>query len=133
MKNGDVQSEAGVTITAIPAYNIRPEALQYHPKGRDNGYVLTGGDCSVYIAGDTEDTPEMRALRNIHIAFIPMNLPYTMSVEKAAEGVLALKPKVVYPYHYRNPDSQSDTNLFKTLVEAGDPAIGVQLADWYHA
>jgi L-ascorbate metabolism protein UlaG (beta-lactamase superfamily) len=131
MKNGDVISEEGLSIQAIPAYNIRQEALQYHPKGRDNGYVLEGGDTRVYIAGDTEGIPEMRALKDIDIAFIPMNLPYTMSVEDAADAVLAFKPAKVYPYHYRGMDGLSDVEKFKQLVQASSSAIEVELGNWY--
>src|SRR5690606_30681783 len=95
------QHRGRVAIAAIPAYNLTPERLQYHPKGRDNGYVLSLGPLQLYIAGDTEDIPEMRTLRDIDIAFVPMNLPYTMTVEQAASAVLAFKPGVVYPYHDR--------------------------------
>lgn len=127
MKNGDTQTFGGIRVDAIPAYNIRPEALQYHPQGRDNGYVLESDGTRVYIAGDTEGTQEMRALTDIDIAFVPMNLPYTMPVEDAAQAVLAFKPRQVYPYHYR----QSDVEQFKSLVNAGDPDIEVILAQWY--
>jgi len=130
MKNGNLREEKGFTIEAIPAYNIRQEALQYHPKGRDNGYVLESGGIRVYVAGDTEDTPEMRALQNIDIAFIPMNLPYTMSYEKAAEAVLAFTPSRVYPYHYE-ASGRAHTEKFKQLVEASNPDIEIILADWY--
>lgn len=127
MKNGDVQTINGISIQAVPAYNLRPEALQYHPQGRDNGYVLEASGTRVYIAGDTEDTPEMRALQDIDIAFVPMNLPYTMTVEAAASGTLAFAPRTVYPYHYRDSDIQK----FKQLVEAGNPNIQVILGPWY--
>lgn len=131
MKNGDVQKLGGLSVQAVPAYNLRPEAQQFHPKGRDNGYVLEGGDTRVYIAGDTEGTPEMRALQDIDIAFVPMNLPYTMSVEDAADAVLTFKPAQVYPYHYRGQSGLSDVQKFKTLVGTGNPAVKVILADWY--
>lgn len=86
---------------AIPIYNL-PETLDSrHPRGRGNGYVLTLGGKNVYLSGDTEDTAEMRALRNIDVAFVCMNLPYTMDVQQAAQGGLAFKPAIVYPYHYR--------------------------------
>lgn len=127
LKNGDTHTVGPLTITAIPAYNLRAEALKYHPQGRDNGYLLESYGNRVYVAGDTEGTPEMHALQNIDIAFIPMNLPYTMPIEDAAEAVLAFKPKQVYPYHYRD----SDINEFKSLVNAGDPNIEVLLAKWY--
>ncbi|MBX4192028.1 MBL fold metallo-hydrolase [Candidatus Parcubacteria bacterium] len=131
MKNGDTKEIGGVSITAVPAYNLHQEALQFHPKGRDNGYVLEAQGERVYIAGDTEGTTEMRALKNIDIAFVPMNLPYTMSVNDAADAVLAFKPKHVYPYHYRGPEGLSDTEKFKKLVQAGDSSIEVILQDWY--
>ena len=127
MKNGDTATVGPLTVRAIPAYNLRADALKYHPQGRDNGYVLEAEGTRVYIAGDTEGTPEMRALKDIDIAFVPMNLPYTMSTEDAAQAVLAFKPRIVYPYHYRG----SDVGQFKSLVEAGDPSIQVVLAAWY--
>jgi L-ascorbate metabolism protein UlaG (beta-lactamase superfamily) len=124
MKNGDTMEAAGVKIEAVPAYNTTADRTKFHPKDRDNGYVLTFGDKRVYIAGDTEDTPEMRALTNIDVAFLPMNLPYTMDIEHAADAVKAFKPKVVYPYHY----GDSDVAKFKALV--GD-AADVRLLAWY--
>jgi L-ascorbate metabolism protein UlaG (beta-lactamase superfamily) len=124
MKNGDKLEVAGVAIEAVPAYNTSPDKQQFHPKGRDNGYVLTFGDKHIYVAGDTEDTPEMRALTGIDVAFLPMNLPYTMSVDQAADAVKAFKPKVVYPYHSRG----SDVEAFKTKVGAD---ADVRILDWY--
>jgi L-ascorbate metabolism protein UlaG (beta-lactamase superfamily) len=124
MKNGDTMEVAGIAIAAVPAYNSSPDKQQSHPKDRDNGYVLTFGDKHVYIAGDTEDTPEMRALTNIDVAFLPMNLPYTIDVDHAADAVKAFKPKVVYPYHSRG----SDVEAFKAKV--GD-AADVRILDWY--
>jgi L-ascorbate metabolism protein UlaG (beta-lactamase superfamily) len=107
-------------------YNLTAERLRYHTKGRGNGYVLTMGGKRVYIAGDTEGTPEMLALKNIDIAFIPMNLPYTMSVAQAAEAVKAFKPKIVYPYHYQG----SELGAFARMV--GDTAgVEVRQRDWY--
>lgn len=128
MANGDTHTEQGVTITALPMYNL-PDAANsmYHPKGRGNGYLLERDGTRVYIAGDTAGTPEMRALKDIDIALIPMNLPYTMSVEEAADAVLDFKPRRVYPYHY----DTSDINHFKELVHTGDPSIEVVLAEWY--
>jgi L-ascorbate metabolism protein UlaG (beta-lactamase superfamily) len=124
MKNGDKMDVAGISIEAVPAYNTSADKQKFHPRGRDNGYILTFGDKHVYIAGDTEDTPEMRALTGIDVAFLPMNLPYTMDVEHAADAVKAFKPKVVYPYHY----GDSDVNKFRSLV--GD-AADVRLLAWY--
>ncbi len=124
MKNGDTVEIAGVKVEAVPAYNITPERLKFHPKGVGNGYVVTLGDKRVYVAGDTEDTSEMRALQNVDVAFLPMNLPYTMTVEQAADAVKAFKPKVTIPYHY----GDSDVAKFKELV--GD-ASDVRLLKWY--
>jgi L-ascorbate metabolism protein UlaG (beta-lactamase superfamily) len=124
MKNGDTLEVAGIKIEAVPAYNTTADRTKFHPQGRDNGYILAFGDKRVYIAGDTEDTPEMRALTNIDVAFLPMNLPYTMDIEHAADAVKAFKPKVVYPYHY----GQSDVAQFKAKV--GD-AADVRILDWY--
>ena len=126
VKNGGSGQLDGIFMAALPAYNYSEGRTQYHPQGRDNGYVLTLGDKKIYVAGDTEDTPEMRALTGIEVAFLPMNLPYTMSVEQAADAVKAFKPKIVYPYHYQG----SDTAKIKELV--GD-AAEVRLVDWYAA
>lgn len=131
LKNGESTVFKDITIQAVPAYNLREEDKNKHPQSRDNGYVLEKDGKRVYIAGDTEDIPEMRALKNIDIAFIPMNLPYTMNVEKAANAVLAFKPKHVYPYHYRTPTGFSDVANFKQLVNAGDAEIDVVQLDWY--
>ena len=127
LKNGESINKLNIEITAIPMYNLPESPTAFHTKGRGNGYVLTIGGKKVYISGDTADIPEMRALKGIDIAFVCMNLPYTMDVKTAASGVLAFKPKVVYPYHYRG----QDTNEFKKLVNAGDKNIDVQLRDWY--
>ena len=118
-----------VAIHALPMYNTTAARANFHPKGRGDGYVLTLGGKRVYIAGDTEPTPEMLALKNIDVAFLPMNLPYTMTIEQAADAVKAFKPKVVYPYHYRNQDgSQSDVKKFAELV---GNAAEVRLRNWY--
>ncbi len=127
LKNGDKTTQLGISITAIPMYNLPESSTAPHTKGRGNGYVLTIGGKNVYISGDTADIPEMRALKNIDIAFVCMNLPYTMDVATAAQGVLAFKPKAVYPYHYRG----QDINQFKALVNAGDKNIDVRLRNWY--
>lgn len=112
-------------------YNLREEALKFHSKGRGNGYVLTIDGQRLYFSGDTEDIPEMRALKNIDKAFICMNLPYTMTEESAASAVLEFKPKQVYPYHYRGNPNVSDVSKFKTLVNQGDANIEVVQLDWY--
>jgi len=129
LKNGDKSTQMGINIEAIPMYNLPESPNAAHTKGRGNGYVLTIGGKNVYLSGDTADIPEMRALKNIDIAFVCMNLPYTMDVATAANGVLAFKPKVVYPYHYRG----QDTEKFKSLVNAGDTKIDVRLRNWYPA
>ena len=124
--NGDSTTVGDMAIDAIPAYNITQDRLKYHPQGRDNGYVLTIDGVRVYIAGDTEDIPEMRALSDIDIAFVPMNLPYTMDEEQAASAVNEFKPTFVYPYHYRD----SDIDKFAGLVGDG---VEVKRGPWYEA
>lgn len=126
LANGESSDVAGFKIEAVPMYNLTADRLKFHNKGRGNGYVLTLGNKRVYLSGDTEDIPEMRALKNIDVAFVCMNLPYTMTVEQAANAVREFKPKIVYPYHYRG----SDTEKFKSLVGA-DGNIDVRLRDWY--
>lgn len=103
MQNGDVTTVDGLKIEAVPAYNIvhmRSEGVPYHPKGNGNGYVITFGDKRIYVAGDTENIPEMKQLKDIDCAFLPLNMPYTMTPEMAADAVKAFKPAVLYPYHY---------------------------------
>jgi L-ascorbate metabolism protein UlaG (beta-lactamase superfamily) len=124
--NGEEKTIADIKIEAIPMYNLTADRLKFHSKGRGNGYVLTIGGKRFYISGDTEDIPEMRALKNIDVAFVCMNLPYTMEVEKAASAVQEFKPKIVYPYHYRG----SDVQKFKKLVSE-TPGIEVRLGEWY--
>ena len=120
MKNGDVETVGGLTIEAIPAYNLvhmRSEGVPYHPKGTGNGYVITFGDIRVYVAGDTENIPEMKNLKNIDYAFLPMNLPYTMTPEMVADAAKAFKPKVLYPYHFGNTDTTQLVELMKDTPE----------------
>jgi L-ascorbate metabolism protein UlaG (beta-lactamase superfamily) len=123
LTNGAVTQVLGISIEAVPAYNL---TSTQHPKGVGNGYVLDLGGKRIYISGDTEDTPEMRALQNIDVAFICMNQPYTMTVAKAASVVRQFQPKVVYPYH----SSGSDVNSFKRQVGT-DLGIEVRLRKWY--
>ncbi|MCB1125424.1 MAG: MBL fold metallo-hydrolase [Verrucomicrobiae bacterium] len=124
---GEQATVTGVLLEAIPAYNTPPERLGYHPKDRgDVGYVLTLAGQHIYVSGDTEDIPEMRSLKNIDVAFLCMNLPYTMTVEQAAAAVRAFRPKRVYPYHYRG----SDLEKFKERVGT-DGGVDVRLLDWY--
>ncbi len=125
MHNGDTRTVKGIPIEAVPAYNIvhkRENGQPFHPQGAGNGYVLTFGDKRVYIAGDTENTPEMKALRDIDCAFLPMNLPYTMTPEMVADAVKAFRPDIVYPYHYGNTDP---TQLVALLED--EPEIEVRI------
>lgn len=124
-------SKMELDIEAIAMYNIREEALKFHPKERGNGYVLSLNSNRIYISGDTEDILEMRQLKNIDLAFICMNLPYTMTVESAASAVLQFAPKQVYPYHYRGTEGYSDVKKFKEIVNQGNPNITVGLLNWY--
>ena len=134
LNNGESKIVDGVPIEAVPMYNLvrgpRPGKL-FHDKGRGNGYILTLGGKRLYLSGDTECIPEMKALKSIDIAFVCMNLPYTMPPEEAAECVKAFKPKIVYPYHYRGQGGFSDTQKFKTLVNQGNASMEVRLKDWY--
>jgi len=121
----------GITVEALPAYNLDPERLDFHPRERDdNSYVVSVGGLRLYISGDTEDIPEMRSLKDIDAAFVCMNLPYTMTVEQAADAVLDFAPHIVYPYHYRGKNGMSDLDLFTRRV-AADPSIEVRRLAWY--
>ena len=128
MANGDTGEVAGMKIEAVPAYNVTPDRLQYHPKGRDNGYVLTAPDEGrIYVAGDTEDTPEFRAQKDIDTVFLPMNLPFTMTAEQAAAGVAEMKPRRAVPYHHRGTDPAT----FAAALEAAGSDTEVVVFDWY--
>lgn len=133
LRNGQKLDTLGMTVSAIPMYNLPEAPDAMHPKGRGNGYVLGLGGKNVYLSGDTEDTPEMRALQNIDVAFVCMNLPYTMDVQQAAQGVLAFKPGIVYPYHYRGQNGLSDVASFQKTVNAANKKIDVRLRNWYPA
>jgi L-ascorbate metabolism protein UlaG (beta-lactamase superfamily) len=116
MHNGDTQTIEGIEVEAVPAYNIehkRPNGDVFHPKGAGNGYVLGFGDTRVYIAADTENTPEMKNLKDIEIAFLPMNLPYTMTPEMVADAARAFKPRILYPYHFGETDTSKIVELLK--------------------
>jgi L-ascorbate metabolism protein UlaG (beta-lactamase superfamily) len=116
MKNGDSEVINGIKVQAVPAYNIknmRAPGQPYHPKGAGNGYVITFGDKKIYVGGDTEDIPEMSDLKNIYAAFLPMNLPYTMTPEMVRDAVLSFKPAILYPYHYGNTNTSEIVNLLK--------------------
>jgi L-ascorbate metabolism protein UlaG (beta-lactamase superfamily) len=120
MKNGDVKKIKGLTIEAVPAYNLvhkRDNGEPFHPKGVGNGYIITCGEKKIYIAGDTENIPEMLKLTGIDIAFLPMNLPYTMTPEMVASAVKAFKPKILYPYHYGDTDVNQLLKLLKDFPE----------------
>ena len=128
LPNGSSTNLLDLTVEAVPAYNL---TTSNHPKGVGNGYVITLGGKRIYVSGDTEDIPEMRALRNIDVAFVCMNVPYTMSVSKAVSAVREFRPKVVYPYHYRNADgSFANLEAFKQQVGT-DLGIEVRLRSWY--
>ena len=126
MANGEAATVAGFMVEAVPAYNIvnvRPEGMPYHPKGSGNGYVVTFGDTRVYVAGDTEGTPEMKDLQNIDVAFLPMNLPYTMTPEMVAEAARAFRPGILNPYHF----GETDTNeLVLLLADEDDIEVRVR-------
>ncbi len=109
LANGDRRTVAGIEVRAVPAYNLvhrREDGSPYHPKGEGNGYVLTFGGVTVLVAGDTENVPELKALNGIQVAFLPMNLPYTMTPEMVADLARALQPRILYPYHYGETDPQ---------------------------
>ena len=128
LANGERKDLGFITVEAVPMYNLErgPEPGKlYHDKGRGNGYVISVGDTRVYLSGDTECTPEMRALTDIDVAFVCMNLPYTMTPAEAAGCVTAFKPKVLYPYHYRDSDlGELERGLAGTGVE-------LRLRNWY--
>ncbi|NER13856.1 MBL fold metallo-hydrolase [Leptobacterium flavescens] len=131
INNGEKKDIQNINIEAIPMYNLPEDETSRHTKGRGNGYVVKLGKNRIYLSGDTEDIPEMRALKNIDIAFVCMNLPFTMNVEQAADAVLDFKPKIVYPYHYRGRPNISDTQAFKKLVNDKNKKIEVRLRNWY--
>ena len=123
MRNGEARIVGGVEVEAVPAYNVlhlRPTGGPYHPKGDGNGYVITFGDQRVYVAGDTEDVLEMTALGHVDVAFLPVNLPYTMSVQMAARAARVIGPRIFYPYHF------GDTDLDKLAALLAD-APGIEM------
>jgi L-ascorbate metabolism protein UlaG (beta-lactamase superfamily) len=122
MKNGDVRTVDGLRIEAVPAYNIvhkRPSGEPFHARGDGNGYVITFADTRVYVAGDTENTPEMKALKGITVAFLPMNLPYTMTPEMVADAAKGFRPRILYPYHFGKTDTSELVRLLaaETSIE----------------
>ena len=124
LANGDDGTLNGIAVSAIPAHNTTADRMNYHPVGVGNGYLITLGDKVVYVAGDTEPTPEMLALTGIAVAFLPMNLPYTMTPEQALEAINTFKPAVVYPYHY----GESDLSVLEGAVNADTE---LRLRNWY--
>ncbi len=131
--NGQTAEAMGIAIEAIPAHNLTEGRMNFHPKGRDNGYVLDVDGMRIYISGDTEGVPEMRALTGIDLAFVCMNLPFTMAAGQAADAVADFAPTWVYPYHYRGRDggTQDPAEFARLLAEAG-VATEVQRHDWYN-
>ncbi len=120
MTNGDVKTVEGLKIEAVPAYNIihkRDNGQPFHPKGVGNGYIIAFGDKRVYVGGDTENIPEMKGLKNIDVAFLPMNLPYTMTPEMTADAAKSFKPKIFYPYHFGETDTSKIVSLLKGVPE----------------
>jgi len=131
LANDDHKKLFGIDIKALPMYNLPIADDAKHVKGRGNGYLLEMGKKKVYISGDTAGIEEMRNLQEIDIAFVCMNLPYTMDVKEAASAVLDFNPSIVYPYHYRGNPDMSDTTVFKSLVNEGNADIEVRLRNWY--
>lgn len=126
MKNGNVRTVQGVRIEAVPAYNLihkRGDGAPFHPKGEGNGYILKFGDRRVYVAGDTENTPEMKALKEVDVAFLPMNLPYTMTPEMVADAAKTFRPKILYPYHYGDTDP---SKLVKLLQDSSQIDVRIR-------
>jgi L-ascorbate metabolism protein UlaG (beta-lactamase superfamily) len=128
MGNGEVATVAGFRVEAVPAYNLvhmRSEGAPYHPRGNGNGYLIDFADVRVYVAGDTENTPEMKALQGVHVAFLPMNLPFTMTPEMVADAARAFRPRILYPYHF----GQTDTGELLRLLE-GEEGIEVRVREF---
>ena len=127
MRSGETREVAGLGVEAVPAYNVvhtRAGGQPYHPRGNGNGYVITFADVQVYVAGDTENTPEMKALRSVDVAFLPMNLPYTMTPEMVADAARAMRPRVLYPYHFGQTDPQALVRLL-----SGEAGIEVRVRE----
>ena len=120
LKNGETRTVRGITVTAVPAYNLvhrRDNGQPFHPRGAGNGYLLDFGDTRLYVAGDTENTPEMAALKDVDIAFLPMNLPYTMTPEMVADAARSFLPRILYPYHYGDTDPQRLVELLRDQAD----------------
>lgn len=125
--NKETTTQLGIEITGVAMYNLPDDESSRHKKGRGNGYVINFGETNVYLSGDTEDIPEMRNLENIDIAFVCMNLPYTMDIYQAASAVIEFSPTIMYPYHHRG----QDIKRFKEIMSVGNPEVNVVLKDWY--
>ncbi|XWN37654.1 MAG: MBL fold metallo-hydrolase [Balneola sp.] len=125
--NEETITQIGIKITGVAMYNLPDDESSRHKKGRGNGYLINFGGKNVYISGDTEDIPEMRNLKNIDIAFVCMNLPYTMDIYQAASAVIEFSPSIMYPYHHRGQDIER----FKEIMSVGNPEVNVILKDWY--
>ena len=126
MKNGEVRNVQGLRIEAVPAYNLvhmSSPGVPFHPKGVGNGYIIAFGNKRVYVAGDTENIPEMKKLKNIDVAFLPMNLPYTMTPEMVADAARAFKPAILYPYHYGETDT---SQLIELLQGVGEVEVRIR-------
>jgi len=127
MQNGEARDVVGFRVEAVPAYNVvhmRPGGLPYHPRGNGNGYVISFADVRVYVAGDSENTPEMKALRDIAVAFLPMNLPFTMTPEMVADAARSIRPRILYPYHFGQTDPQALVRLL-----SGEAGIEVRVRE----
>lgn len=125
LANGDsIAYRDDITIKVVPAYNYTEGRTQFHPKGRDNGYILSLDGLRIYIAGDTEDIPEMAELKDIDIAFLPCNQPYTMTIDQMVKAAKTICPKVLFPYHY------SETPIFQAVMKLGGSGIDVRIRDY---
>jgi L-ascorbate metabolism protein UlaG (beta-lactamase superfamily)/acetyl esterase/lipase len=131
LSNGSSIAESGVSITAIPMYDLPESPNARHTKGRGNGYLLEYAGKRIYISGDTDDIPEMRSLKNIDVAFVCMNQPFTMTIQQAASAVIEFMPKIIYPYHYRDMNGFSDIEEFKKIVLQSNSKIDVRIRNWY--
>lgn len=127
IRNEESTTQRGIKFTGVAMYNLPDDESSRHKKGRGNGYIINFGGENVYLSGDTEDIPEMRNLEDIDIAFVCMNLPYTMDIYQAASAVIEFEPEIMYPYHHRGQDIQK----FKALLAEGNPNVKVVLKDWY--
>ena len=131
LSNDKTFTESNISITAVPMYDLPQTSNSRHVKGIGNGYVITFGDKRIYVSGDTDDIEEMRNLKNIDVAFVCMNQPFTMTIQQAAAAVLAFKPKIIYPYHYRDMNGFSDVEAFKKIIEETNREIEVRIRNWY--